>query len=209
MAFLGEGKPYIINPPLTQTERETIKDSYLLKIEFKNSDWSNLPQVYETSTRIERIARDRKLELPDLHINKTGTVCLCIQPEEEINLPAGFNLEDFFNNLLIPFFYAQSYFEKYNSWPWGQYGHGICGLIEWYLKKIDISKSEIEDFLENLKKKNVGWEKTKVSLHPKVKIKGHHLCICGRERKYRDCHPEVLHGLWKLKKDIIDYQIKI
>ena len=203
-----EGKSYVINPAPDYAEGIRIQDGYQIKIEYKASEFSDLPQVFETGSRIAKIAQNRNLKPEDLHINPSGAVCLCIKPEETGNLPAGFNIADFFNNLVVPFFYAQSYFEQYNSWPWGQYSHGDLGFIEWYLQQKEATSQSVVIFLERLKKYN-SWQNLKQLLELKHNVKGHHLCICGKNEKFRKCHPEVLQGVWKLKKDIKRFGIEL
>jgi len=208
MIFSGEGKPYVINPPANYTDGIKINDKYKIKIELQGSEFSNLPQVYECDDRIKKVAEKRKLKLEDLHINPSGAACLCVQQEELANFPNGFNFKDFFNNLIIPFFYAQSYFEKNNTWPWGQYSHGVWGLIESYLYQENITKQTVENFLERLKKYSREWQLLYQWLSPKYKVKGHHQCCCGKSEKFRNCHKEVLRGIWKLKQNIADFNIK-
>src|SRR3989344_8684498 len=170
-----EGSPYVINPTSDYVAGVKIRDSYQIRIECKTSEFSDLPQIFETGSRIAKIAQNRNLKPEDLHVNPSGAVCLCIKPEETGNLPAGFNIADFFNNLVIPFFYAQSYFEQYNTWPWGQYGHGNLGFIEWYLQQKEDTHQATSNFLERLKKYN-NWQILKQLLEQKHNIKGHHLC---------------------------------
>lgn len=209
MAFSGEGKPYVIDPPPNNNEGVKIEDEYKVRIELRGSEFSNLPQVYESDDRLEKIVRDRNLKLEDLHINPSGAACLCIQQEETDNLPSGFNLKDFFNNLVIPFFYAQSYFEKNNTWPWGQYSHGVWGLVEWYLKQKNPTKQATEDFLDRLKRYSREWQLLVKWLAPKYRVKGHHQCACGSSEKFRNCHKDVLHGVWKLKETIGKFGVKV
>jgi len=143
MTFLQEEKLYVINPNPDYSDGVKIEDEYQIRIELKRSKFSNLPQVYETDYRLLRVAESRGIQKEDLHINPTsGSACLCIKPEENIKLPNGFNLQVFFNELVIPFFYAQSYFEKNNSWPWGQYSHGVLGFIEWYLEQANSTREK-------------------------------------------------------------------
>lgn len=201
-----EGNPYVINPAPDYAEGVKIQDSYQIRIEFEGSEFSDLPQVFETDSRIAKVAQSRNLKLEDLHINPSGAACLCIKPEEAGNFPAGFNITDFFNNLLIPFFYAQSYFELHNSWPWGQYSHRNLGFIEWYFHQREDAQQETNNIITRLKKYN-NWHTLKQLLESKHKVKGHHLCICGKDEKFRNCHPEVLLGIWKLKKDIQRFDI--
>jgi len=209
MVFQSEGKPYVINPAPDYTDGTKIEDGYQIRIELHGSEFSDLPQVYETGLRLKKVAENRNLRQEDLHINPSGAACLCIRPEESSNLPDGFSLENFFNILLVPFFYAQSYFEKNNSWPWGQYSHGVWGFIEWYLGQEKPTAGTLEDLLERLQKYGNEWAKIKPALAPKHRIKGHHDCICGKIEKMRNCHPEVLRGLWKLKQDMANLKTLI
>ena len=207
MAF-QEGKPYVINPALDYREGIKIQDNYQIRIECKTSEFSDLPQVYETGSRIIKIAQSRNLKPEDLHINPSGSVCLCISLEEAESLPTGFNIPDFFNNLLVPFFYAQSYFEKYNVWPWGQHSHGNLGLFEWYSQKGGTTRQSVEQFLNKLKRYK-DWQMIQQLLLPSHEVKGHHKCICGKDDKIRKCHSEILFGIWRLKKDIKKFNIMI
>jgi len=209
MTFLGEGKPYVIYPAPDDSEGIQIQDKYQIRIVLKKSNFSDLPQVYETGSRLINVAQSRNLSPIDLHINESGALCLCIRPEEIINLPTGFTLRDFLQNLVVPFFYAQSYFEKNESWPWGEYSHGELGLIEWYLRNKNQSPEVIKDFFDQLQKSDKFWPIFRRLLMSKNAIKGHTECICGKKDKFRNCHPEIFMGIWKLKRDVILLKIKI
>lgn len=179
----------------------TIKDVYEIEIKLTTNFLSSLPQVKEIGKRIPNSV--------DFHVNPNGTLCLCPYPDEKIRLPNGFNLKDYFDNLLIPFFYTQSYYEKNKEWAWGEYSHGELGIFEYYIenrgdgKNIDL----IKEVLENLK------NSSKAYAYPLLlnadKIKGHILCSCELQRKIRDCHNVPFKGLWNLKEDIKKNKIKI
>lgn len=216
MALLEGGKSYIINPNPNIFCKNEITDQYQIQIELRRSEFSNLPQVFETGFRIERIAIARNLKLVDLHINPNKSACLCIKPEE----PLEFNVKDFFNNLLIPFFYGQSFFEKFNRWPWKEYAHGPWGLIEWVSSQGEMKFDILDDFLKNLKrsiklkeeekiKERVIWDNLKAFLNPNTPFKGHNLCVCGKKELIRRCHPDILKGIWKLKAEIERLNYKI
>ena len=144
----------------------------------------------------------------DLHIiMPSGNACLCFIFDKDHYLPKGFNIPDFFHNLLVPFFYAQSYYENNNKWPWGEYEHGLFALFEWYAESrkqasIDMI-NECFNFIEFYK--NKGYKPAEIiqSLFKQNhEIKGHQPCVCGSSIKFRNCHPRIFNGLWKLKKDI-------
>ncbi|OGK38782.1 hypothetical protein A3F32_01910 [Candidatus Roizmanbacteria bacterium RIFCSPHIGHO2_12_FULL_42_10] len=204
-----EGKPYVIKPEQEHIATgRRIQDEYEIDIIFKSSEHSDLPQVYEKGNRIASVAADRKLRLENLHVNPDGSACLCLNIQENDYLPNGFNLKDFFHILVIPFFYAQSYFEKYKIWPWGQYAHGTLGFFEWYLKLHDVTKEKVNEFIGYLSNR-YDWQSLQTYLAPNKKVKGHHACLCNSSEKFRNCHRDVLHGIWKFKQDLIFHQIQL
>lgn len=179
-----------------------IKDSYQIEIILERNKLSLLPKVKETGNRILKVAEKRELNHRDLHIDSNGSVCLCVRIEEKKYLPKGFNLKDFFHELLIPFFYWESYFEKFNKEPWEHYSHEELGLLESYAEMEIVDKDVIEGVLLNLSlSKN--WERYKDWLFQKRgNIQGHWDCLCGSSKEIRKCHPKVFQGLWNLKRDI-------
>lgn len=211
MVFYDRSGTYVIKPETEHLkEGHRIQDKYKIEIIIKPSEHSNLPQVYERGNRIDAVAKSRNLKMEDLHINTGGIACLCLNIQEEDYLPNGFNVADFLNNLVIPFFYAQSFFEKTGTWKWGQRGHGSIAFFEWYLKQEVTSKEKVEKLIVHLKKRG-DWVKLQSRLLLSTEIKGHHECLCGNKEnlRFRNCHKDALHGLWKLKKDIKDFCVKI
>jgi len=186
-----------------------IKDSYKIEIRFSNNSLSLLPEVRETGNRISNIISTLGETSADLHVNPDGTVCLCPYTAEKRKLPNGFNLKDFFNNLLIPYFYGQSYYEKNKEWPWGEYSHGELGLLEDYLENRGEGNNLelIKEFIENFKK--IAFSDSYFALVKKGKIKGHTVCFCGSNKKIRNCHNLSFKGLWHLKEDIKKNKMKL
>jgi len=208
MVFHKEGLPHYINPCpekhpnlLDAYEGVRIRDEYAIKIALQRQENSLLPPVFETGGRIEQVARERQLKLSDLHCNDDGSACLCIRTEESKKLPDGFNLPDFFHNLVIPFFYAQSHFEKYGFWPWGEYNHAVLGLLEWYSNAGIQSWEDTEAFVMQLSE-YPQWKLIKARLANRAGVKGHHMCICDEAGKFRDCHYLVFRGIWQLRQDM-------
>lgn len=209
MVLADDGQSYVIKPePEHLLGGKSIQDKYQIEIIFKTSEHSNLPQVYEKDGRIKSVSAAKNRKLEDLHINPNGAACLCLNIREREYLPNGFNLPDFFHNLVIPFFYGQSYFEKNEVWPGEQYGHGIAGLLEGYLEKDDVHKEGAESFIGCLKPRQE-WQFIQKVLTTKKRIKGHYPCICGSSKKFRSCHKNALHGLWKLKRDVAAFRVNI
>lgn len=210
MSYDKENEKGIINPPTpTEPQQIHIVDQYEVEIDFTTVEQIGLPLVLETGSRLKNVAEQRGLNSADIHCFKDWQSCLCFDLEIQDYLPNGFNIQDFFYYLLIPYFYAQSYFERYEEWPWGEYAHGIFGFFEWYFRT-DSQETE-EVFRKSLLflRKQKEWELCKELLHSKREIKGHRDCICGLKSKFRDCHPEVFQGIWKIKNDIKKFKIKL
>lgn len=190
-----------------------IADSYHIEIVFARSRFSLLPQVRGLDSRIKTSAESRNEKLENIHVSpKEGTACLCIDiPEVELGyFPNGFDLQVFFKELVIPFFYAQSYFEKHGTWPWPTASHGICGLLEWYLEQGEMSRERIEGFISHLKKRKEYWELIREHLIEGKEFKKHHKpCLCGNPVRFDKCHNGALIGIRKLVRDVKDNRISV
>lgn len=210
MVLADNGQSYVIKPGPEHLRDggQRIQDKYQIEIALKTSEHSNLPQVYERNDRIKLVASAKSRKLEDLHINPNGAACLCLNTKEKEHLPNGFNIPDFFHNLVIPFFYGQSCFEKNGVWPSEQYGHGIAGLLEGFFERKDVPKKEVESFIDYLKPRQE-WQLIQKILTSKKRVKGHYPCICGSSKKFRNCHKDALQGLWKLKQVIAELDIKV
>ena len=100
--------------------------------------------------------------------------------------------------LVIPFFYAQSFYEINNRWAWKDYSHGDMGILEAYVDNFDNLESENKFCIETYK-----------SLQPEVQlivtssniITRQFKCLCHSGNKFRNCHSKAFEGLKKLKKN--------
>src|SRR5262245_21278716 len=81
-----------------------IRDEYEIRIEFKTSMASELPQVRETGSRIKKVTKAKNIELADLHTYTDGTACLCVKPAEKQYFPNKFSFQKFVKELVVPFF---------------------------------------------------------------------------------------------------------
>ncbi len=115
-------------------------------------------------------------------------------------------LKNFFEEMIIPFLYDQSYFRKHKKWVRGDLSHGTVGVLEEYYRlKINTYDDLFYAFLilslhsrKNLQLKNllkkIFWKKLK-------KVKGGYSYIGGIKLK---AYPtiEPLLGLRKLRNKI-------
>lgn len=189
---------YTINPTeIVLNKKYNISDSY--EIEIASPPPENiLPVITETRGRILSLARAHKLKPCDLHVDEYGICCPCPKLFDKIRYPKGINIRDFMYDLVIPFFYAQSFFEKYRSWPTGTYSHGDLGILEYYAELVSEGYSVadvVEMFFDSLN------SKIQKLITNSATISRQWTCICDRGTKFRNCHPKAMVGLKQLKTD--------
>lgn len=148
----------------------TISDKYEIQMTLKNYP-DEVPSVTEVGNRIKRDI--------DNHISDDGQLCLgsklsCYEIFDK-------NLQSYFKNLLIPFLYANSYKEKNGHYPWKPLNHGISGVLEYYKERFSLNDQEILTLFRNI--------------DSFYKTKGHHICLCGRQEKFRKCCREKLRPI--------------
>jgi len=186
-----------IKPDLTTIrDANFIEDKFKVEIELLANFPRSFPLVHEVGGRVGQILQKYDIKnISDLHINKeqNNAVCLCPKPAEQLRYPDRVDIVHFINNLVIPFFYGLSYYDKNREWPWDEYSHGDLGIFEFYAENANKRNMALaKNCYEALK--NRGKE-----LILKKHIKGHLLCDCGSGKKFRDCHDLALHGIWALK----------
>lgn len=191
---------YVIFPKKEfRSSNKYIRDVYQIKIVYCEDRF--IPKVYETNRRIKLFAQENNFKLCDLHVNPLEDLCLCPKSLERIKLREAYTIQDFFTVLLIPFFYAQSFFEKYNDWPWEDYSHGDMGLLEAYV-----------DYSEYTTTKGNFFKNTYITLNPKIQsvvtsqdsITRQSSCLCDSGRRFRKCHPKAWNGVKRLRRDYIE-----
>lgn len=207
MVYVPDKNKFIVFPPKNYSGRGTlIKDKYDIRIVVPKINSPDLPKVYATGPRITEVAKRKSLPTYDLHFNFDGSACLYVAGKEKEYFPDDFDFKIFMNQLIIPFFYAQSYFQKFDEWPWGEYAHGIMGIFEWYSEQDNPSKSDVEQTLVRIK--NSGeWSSISGKFNKGNWVKGHSRCLCGSGEKIRTCHPTALGGLWKFGRDLRKYKV--
>ena len=187
---------YVLNPDDSYEGKDgtIIQDAYEIEIDLLKQKF--LPPVREVGGRILRSKEKwNVVRLIDMHVYPDGTACPCMPIEAQTKLPNGFNLKDFFENLVIPFFYYQSFFEKYGREPWKGYSHGDLGILESYLCQKNPSTELINLFFCCLS------DELRKCLIKNVCFNGQEPCICQSKRKFSKCHRKALLGYKKLSFD--------
>lgn len=191
-----------------------IEDSYNIKIDFPSDLQRQAPSVYEINGRIIKAGKARGLMNPlDLHLFKDGRSCLCPQPLlfEYIRSGKISDLQIFLDELVTPYFYQQSFFERFGYWPVKNYSHGYPAIFEYYHRetsKLGKTNKHLVDLcsisllsLSNLHKYLKPLVENKRGIKPTSK------CFCGSEKKYKKCHrrkftKEAREGFVKFMEDI-------
>jgi hypothetical protein len=135
------------------------------------------------------------------------TACLCSPLEEEDFLRPQFRFRKFLEELVIPFLYGQEFYSMYGYWPWGEYGHGIVGLLESFADRDKIETDDTRNVLRMLSS-YIQWPRIREALQDNA-IRRHTLCFCKRPELIRRCHPKALAGLRRLLRQVKEQSIPL
>lgn len=149
-------------------------DRFSIEIELAKNHPESLPIVREVGGRIPHHA--------DRHVNAVdGTACVLLPDERWWLWPKGSSLCTYLEGPLRNYFLGQIAVELGHPWPFGEWGHGTSGIIQYYTQLLGSGDPHvITEFLECLRAK---------------KIKGHWRCPCGSGRRLRDCHQDFVRDL--------------
>lgn len=187
---------------------ERIQDQFEIAITATEPYPKQMPMMFEIGGRTKATAEKYKITDPrDLHCNpKDGTACLCVKQEEKMRFPPGSNLVDFIRELVIPYLYGLSYFDKHKKWPWGEYSHGGLGLLEFYAEDpTPLTKEDIEQVAEVFRADD-NWKEYSRQLR-KPSAERH--CICRSGKSIRKCHPRAWQGVQRLHANLTRLEINI
>ena len=167
-----------------------IADVYNVRVFFNHLDkHTKLPKVICESDKIDKIAKKYKIDISDLHINPDQSFCLAIEGEEKSFFEKDFTIQEFFINAVEGFLFQISYFDRYGSFPWGEYAHGYLGHIEQFAS----GTISIQKLFRRL---------TKEELAKALLTNRQSRCLCGKGKKMRSCHPLIFRGINKMKQSL-------
>ena len=151
-----------------------ICDIFGIEIRLANLDENGWPKVYEVGGRYHQIAQKCSVKIKDLHINPDSTCCLGLKYGGNRN----FRIEQFFTELVIPFFYRLSYIKKFGIDAsrkdlWGEYSHGEKGRAEYEVEMLNLAKHQSNR---------------------------NDLCPCGSDKKYKKCHMDQVEAVKRRRR---------
>lgn len=178
------GHRYAVVGTIEVRLHEQAIDQFNVKIVFPDDYPKSIPEVYETSNKIERTA-DRHLNSPKWH------ACLFVSHARWETWPIGASFSALLKGPIYNFFVYQLYFNEFGIWPHGHYSHREDGIIEYYEDKFCTKQH---------------WTLYKLL---KLTIESSYarqmLCPCGKKEKIRRCHGKMVE---LLKKNILKIDLE-
>lgn len=177
-----------------------LSDNFQIQVTNLNPHSKQIPALREVGGRTQSIANKWKItDLRSLHHNIDGTACVCVKQVEQQKFPPGSSLMTYIEELVVPYLYSLAYFEQHQRWPWGDYSHGVLGLLEFYAGRSRLqSREELDSILPNIRREK-NWQNYHKQLRKPSPEKQ---CLCGSGKAFRSCHPRVWDGLLHLSSEM-------
>jgi len=209
LEFKGEGVwKGIIDVYAKYKEYPIIDDSFEVLIFAPSRYPLQLPYLVESGGRTKKIAEKHNItDLQDLHCNTKDnyTACLCARREEKKKFPPGSNLTVFIENLVIPYLYGLSYFEKCGKWaPWGELSHGALGSLEYHVETTDKVTEELIREISLDLRSDENWKYYNKQLR---QPSGRKRCVCSSGEPFEFCHKKAWEGLLRLHAEISNFNL--
>lgn len=194
---------YLFNPEPGDYGFGVIEDSYNIMV---TSFPGHFPTVKDLDGRILSFAEKTRANPLDFHVYPRPFFLrnfLCVAGVlDGRRLSARITLKEFVSTILLPFFYDNSYCEKYDIRPRPAYSHMAWGILENFYETTDHSAESQEQCLLDACEFKNDWEKISRYLTRKKRPKGHHICIFCGKNKIRICHNRLFGALWVLHEGI-------
>ncbi len=183
-------------------------DSYAVRLEWKKN--ATYPLVYEIGGKIANTAKRLSKTSLDMHKFSNGALCLAPPVELIRALSKDLKIRVLIEEFVIPYLFAQSHYAKGQVWIWGERSHGSLGVFESYFE-FRGSGNDFELIKEYITSLEIAGDQASYvqALVRKRKVKGHWLCFCGSQKKFRKCHNLAFRGMWSLKEDLKRSKLKV
>ncbi len=177
-----------------------IVDTFQISIEVDDRYPESFPRLTEIGGRTKSIAKKHNItDYRDLHCNsveESGTACVCAPQEQRRKFPKGSDVCVYIDELAIPYLYGLSHFEKFRTWPWGEWSHAF-GPIEAYAEIDNVTPEDVTATLIWIRK-NTNW----IEYHKQIKKPNpNKRCLCQSGKPFGRCHKDASNGLKKLSED--------
>lgn len=172
--FTAFTKPGVVYPGLM------LAGEYRVKIS-KNEKERRAPKLY--------VYTDDSKWIPKRHFFDTGDgrACFAGPVEEDDLFTRGYSFLEYFERFVMPFLYAQSYFDEYGKWPWPAYDHNAAGILQSF-KNSSGTKEQVLACLKRLKESKQ-WNTVEPILRGHFDGKK---CLCGSKYMMNRCHAALI-----------------
>lgn len=155
------------------TDDDGVVDRFSVLIRLLPDYPESLPVVRETAGRIPHHI--------DRHMLTSGEACVLLPEDRWRSWPIGSSLLSFISGPLRNFFIGQALVERGEPWPFGEWGHGLDGMRDYYREVFGTDDLvTVRAYFHCLAAK---------------KAKGHWDCPCKSGRRLRDCHMGLVKEL--------------
>lgn len=179
-------------------EGVAIEDAYSIRLELPVID-SALPLLTDTGGRLRAVLDSHpEFDGEQVHLHAYTSWKLCLAAPQELRLVYLSNptLELLFSRYIEPYFYSQSFFEHYGTWPWSHLPHNFGGILEWYDANYLLPGAAKETATEIHKHANKHSAQRAISMVTRARRRDgfvpRNRCLCGSKRNYLQCHPSYI-----------------
>ena len=131
----------------------------------------------------------------DFHISKEGVCCLDIPHKLLKSKKRGITFEEFYRNVIYPFFANYHYKESTGEYANGEYKHHFEGIAQFYQEEFDLEN--FEDIIALLETSIGG-----IKHQPNIECP-----LCGKPKYKKCCRKKVYslkgYGMQQLKIDLV------
>lgn len=145
-----------------------LRKSYIIDI-FIPTESDLLPYVIDSGNQISSDYH---------HYYSNGQLCLATDTDIRIRFINGFNLNEWMDEYVEPYFLSYEYFQRYGKFPFGEREHYFVGIVQTYQDHL-----QMNDLIKTLQIMHYIRDNS---------YRGHHACPCGSNVNMRKCHGQYM-----------------
>lgn len=151
----------------------SVLDTFLVRIQIPKNYPRELPVAWEVGGRIPCLS--------NRHIDSDGKACVLLPDDRWRTFPVGVPFSAYLRGPLHSFFLSQIAFELTGEWPFGEWGHGAVGIVQFYREVLGTTDLlTIARFLESLQNE---------------RFEPYRRCPCGSGKRRKVCCRDKLMDL--------------
>lgn len=145
-----------------------VNESFDIEIEVPTNYPHDIPIVREVSGKIKDYS----------HIYTNRKLCLGVDGEIMLRCNGEMNLKYLIDAYVIPYLFSYRYYERYQTYPFGERRHGMDGIFAAYMEYLALKDYiSVYNFLKRAQS---------------LKYRGHLPCPCDSGKIIRNCHAGFL-----------------